>query len=127
MTQLPFGGDWTQDKLDRVRRYLAAYTIIMSKQPFRFWYIDAFAGTGYQTLKQEENPETPLLPELLGEEPKQFLDGSASIALQIEPPFHRYVFVEKDPSRFAELQQLKTDFPQRAEKSFLSTLTQTSI
>jgi three-Cys-motif partner protein len=50
-----FGGDWTEEKLDRVRKYLAAYATIMNKQKFRFAYIDAFAGTGYPILKQEED------------------------------------------------------------------------
>ena len=49
--KMKFGGNWTEEKLERVRKYLSAYTTIMSKQPFRFAYIDAFAGTGYRTLR----------------------------------------------------------------------------
>ena len=44
-----------------------------------------------------------------------FLDGSARIALQVEPRFHKYIFIEKDPNRFAELQKLKEEFPHLAE------------
>ena len=102
-----FGGDWTNEKLERVRKYLAAYTTIMSNQPFRFAYIDAFAGTGYRTIKQEEGQEDLPFPDL-----DSFLDGSARIALQVEPRFSRYIFVEQSESRFAELQKLKEDFPQ---------------
>jgi three-Cys-motif partner protein len=87
----------------------------MSTQP-RFAYIDAFAGTGYQAIREAGNPAIPLLPELLEEEPKRFLEGSAAIALQIEPPFDSYIFIEKDPKRFIELQHLKTDYPQREEQ-----------
>jgi three-Cys-motif partner protein len=46
-----FGGEWTSEKLVRVRKYLGAYATIMRKQHFRFAYIDAFAGTGYRTLR----------------------------------------------------------------------------
>jgi len=42
-----FGGDWTQEKLARIRSYLGAYTTVLKKQPFKLIYIDAFAGTGY--------------------------------------------------------------------------------
>lgn len=55
-----FGGDWTNEKLERVRKYLSTYTTIMSRQPFRFAYIDAFAGTGYRAIKKEgEQEELP--------------------------------------------------------------------
>jgi three-Cys-motif partner protein len=101
-----FGGDWTKEKLERVRKYLSAYTTIMSRQPFRFAYIDAFAGTGYRTKKKTEGTEELPFPDL-----DSFLDGSARIALQVEPRFTRYIFVEKSESRFAELQKLKEEFP----------------
>jgi hypothetical protein len=46
-----FGGDWTGEKLERVRKHLVAYAAIMNaqrekKRGFRLAYIDAFAGTG---------------------------------------------------------------------------------
>lgn len=107
-----FGGDWTQDKLERIRKYLAAYTTIMNKRPFRFAYIDAFAGTGYRTLKQEENQAELMFPELAEEDPQTLLDGSARIALQVEPPFTTYIFIEKDQKRIGELQKLKEEFPE---------------
>lgn len=110
-TQQIFGGNWTGEKLKRVRKYLLAYAKIMSKQKFRFAYIDAFAGTGYRTLKQEENSHKLMFPELVEQESKEFIDGSARIALQIEPRFTKYIFIESDKNRFVELQKLKTDFP----------------
>lgn len=102
-----FGGDWTQEKLERVRKYLSAYTTIMSHYNFRFAYIDAFAGTGYRTIKKDENQEELPFPDL-----QPFLDGSARIALQITPRFTKYIFIEQSESRFAELQKLKEEFPQ---------------
>ncbi|MCC6616807.1 MAG: three-Cys-motif partner protein TcmP [Anaerolineae bacterium] len=114
--QTDFGGDWTLEKLERVRKYLVAYTKIMNNQSWieSFAYIDAFAGTGYQSLKQDDNPNQPLFPELIEEEPLHFVDGSARIALQVEPRFKKYIFVEKDPSRYQELQKLREQFPDRA-------------
>lgn len=111
-----FGGDWTQEKLERVQKYLSAYTTIMDprRNKFRFAYIDAFAGTGYRTLKYEENPEELLFPELAEPEPQQFLAGSARIALEISPPFDKYVFIELQEKHFRELQKLKDEYPNRA-------------
>jgi hypothetical protein len=37
-----FGGNWTEEKLEHVKKYLKAYATIMNKQNFRFAYIDAF-------------------------------------------------------------------------------------
>jgi three-Cys-motif partner protein len=106
-----FGGDWTSEKLERVRKYLVAYATIMSKQKFRFAYIDAFAGTGYNTPKAKRDGETQLFPELSGDDVVGFVDGSARIALKVEPRFTKYIFIEKDPKRFAELDKLKDEFP----------------
>jgi three-Cys-motif partner protein len=105
-----FGGDWTAEKLDRVRKYLGAYATIMRKQHFRFAYIDAFAGTGYRTLKQTEEPTDLLFPEFVEQDSQGFLDGSARIALQVKPRFDKYIFIERDPQRFTELQKLSGDF-----------------
>lgn len=106
-----FGGDWTDEKLERVREYLNAYVTIMSKQRFRFAYIDAFAGTGYRTLKQDDNPEELMFPEFDRQDSQSFLEGSARIALQVTPKFDKYIFIEKDESRFRELEKLRDEFP----------------
>jgi three-Cys-motif partner protein len=110
-TSQPFGGDWTEDKLERVRKYLQAYVHVLKDKRFRFAYIDAFAGTGYRAESQPGRAPSLLLPELAEDESQQFLDGSARIALQIEPRFHKYIFIEKDAKRYAELEQLKVEFP----------------
>jgi len=109
-TQQRFGGDWTAEKLERVKKYLAAYAKIMTKQRFRFAYVDAFAGTGYRTMK-EENSDELMLPEFAEQDAEAFLEGSARIALQVKPRFTRYIFIEKDQGRFDELNKLKNDFP----------------
>jgi three-Cys-motif partner protein len=109
-----FGGDWTSEKLERVRKYLVAYATIMRRQGFRFAYIDAFAGTGYNTVKRP-GEDVSLFPELRQEEAIRFIDGSARIALKVEPRFTKYIFIEKDPLRFVELEKLKSEFQELAK------------
>jgi three-Cys-motif partner protein len=46
-TMNEFGGKWTTEKLNLIRKYLKAYSTIMNKKKFNFAYIDAFAGSGY--------------------------------------------------------------------------------
>ncbi|MFH0920105.1 MAG: hypothetical protein V1913_07055 [Fibrobacterota bacterium] len=53
-----FGGDWTSQKLEKVRKYLHAYATIMSKKHFHFAYIDAFAGTGYRKNQSADDDNT---------------------------------------------------------------------
>jgi three-Cys-motif partner protein len=106
-----FGGNWTTEKLDRVRKYLSAYMQIMKSRNFRVAYIDAFAGTGYVKLKQKEISQEYLLPELADEEAREFIDGSARIALQVEPRFTKYIFIEQSKSRYSQLKKLKEEFP----------------
>ena len=97
-----FGGDWTEKKLTCLKKYLGSYTTIMSNQKtwngklkFRYAYIDAFAGTGYRELKEDDDMNNLLFPELAEEEPQTFLDGSARIALNTVPRFTKYIFIEK--------------------------------
>lgn len=112
-----FGGTWTDDKLARLKKYLAAYVLALKDKPskdkpFVLTYIDAFAGTGYNAggKKKDAAKDEPLLPELADPEVAGFVDGSARIALKIEPPFHRYIFIEKDPDRCAELEIMREEF-----------------
>ncbi len=105
-----FGGDWTSEKLERVRKYLVAYATIMSRKRFRFAYIDAFAGTGYRTRNRARSIQDSLMEEFREPDSQEFLDGSARIALQVRPRFHKYIFIEVDAKRAAELETLKTEF-----------------
>jgi three-Cys-motif partner protein len=113
-----FGGDWTQEKLAMLRKYLNAYTKALKNTPFQLIYIDAFAGTGYLELKNEEEDEGLFFPSLAEAESEGFFDGSAKIALQTQPPFHRYFFIERSRRRFQELQKLASEFG--AEKGRIS-------
>lgn len=111
-----FGGGWTNQKLEKVRQYLAAYTQILSKKSFDFAYIDAFAGTGYREVKTKQTHETLLFPELAHQDSQKLLDGSARIALRIQPPFTRYIFIEKEQKRFEQLEKLRAEFPDLASR-----------
>lgn len=103
-----FGGAWTERKLSVVRRYLEIYAKALKNQPFQRIYIDAFAGTGDRTDKRREALPLLDLPEF-----DAVAKGSARLALEVEPPFHRYVFVERATRRASVLTALKTEFPSR--------------
>lgn len=112
-----FGGNWTEQKLECVKKYLHAYTTIMSNYPFQFAYIDAFAGTGYRETESDEDPNELMFPDLVSPEVASFHDGSARNALEVKPSFMKYVFIEKNINRHAELQELKKEFLLNAEFS----------
>jgi len=105
-----FGGDWTEQKLECVRKYLQAYTTIMNRQQFEFAYIDAFAGTGYREVMLDEDSNQALFPELDTQEVVNFRQGSARNALEVQPPFKKYIFIEQDMNNFSELEKLRDEF-----------------
>ena len=43
-----FGGNWTDEKLTIIEKYLSAYTLALQNLPLRKVYIDAFAGDGME-------------------------------------------------------------------------------
>jgi three-Cys-motif partner protein len=113
-----FGGDWTGEKLRLVARYLRAYTTALKNQRFTTGYIDAFAGTGYLTTDTSGDVSPRLFdgfPDLAGPEAMALRDGSARLALQIEPRFDRYVFIERSSRRCKALESLKGEFPALAK------------
>src|SRR5439155_25446425 len=86
-----FGGEHTQEKLQALQDYLPAYTTALGKR-FTLHYIDAFAGTGECNIT------------VSGKELR--VPGSASIAIDCKPPFHKMVFIEKSASRARTLEKL---------------------
>ena len=100
-----FGGPWTNDKLEILRRYLDAYTTALKNQPFKLIYVDAFAGSGSWT------PRSGYLSEDYGDF-QTLRQGSPRIALEIQDKaFDRFVFIETDPSNIISLRILKAEFP----------------
>lgn len=109
-----FGGAWTQEKLRLLEKYLKAYTKILDNTPYRFAYIDAFAGTGYsRKAKILDNHSLTLK---FGDDEQKLLDGSARIALGVKPLFNKYIFIEKDIRRYRELTKLKKEFPELSDR-----------
>lgn len=113
--QLEFGGAWTQRKLGALGDYLQAYTKIFKRNPraryYSITYVDAFAGTG--TLRRPElGTIAKLIPELRENE-EEFRKGSVKRALEIEPAFDNYVFIEKSKRKCQELRALAASFPPR--------------
>lgn len=92
-----FGGRWTSTKLDILAEYLRFFTTALKEQKFELIYIDAFAGTGRCTIKISGAERT--------------IVGSAGIALDIDPPFSRYVFIEKKPKHVRALKELLAAHP----------------
>jgi len=81
-------GIWSEVKLAIVRDYASAYTRIMRSQqreiPGLCWiYVDAYAGPGYHLSKTTGD----------------VVEGSPLIALNTNPPFNEYHFIDTDPER----------------------------
>lgn len=107
-----WGGGWTVEKLARLRAYLQAYAIALKNQKFDRIYIDAFAGTGYRNQAALRDNQSSLFEDF--QESDRLMKGSARIALEIEPRFNRYIFIEKDRRKFESLSEsIESDYPDR--------------
>ena len=95
-----FGGVWTLIKLEALEKYLVAFNTALSKQNFTRIYIDAFAGTGRCDIKVDGQ--------------KTSIDGSARRALAINPPFHKFCFIELRPKKLAVLKALGTEYSDKS-------------
>ena len=102
-----FGGLWTREKLEILRRYLDAYTTALKHRPFNLIYVDAFAGPG------SWRPGSSYAPAQYGDF-AQMLKGSPSIALDIEDrPFDKLVFIDTDPENIDSLAEMQKRSPTR--------------
>jgi three-Cys-motif partner protein len=105
MAEQRFGSTHTDTKLQKLAAYLRAFNTALKNKPsaaspFERVYVDAFAGTG-----EIETAESSL-PLIDGAEMDAFIPGSVRRALEVEPPFHRYVFAEQDAGKAKALQTL---------------------
>jgi three-Cys-motif partner protein len=108
-----FGGSWSQKKLVALEKYLKAYITIFKSNPRAARlitnYVDAFAGTGYRN--REDVDRVPgFFDEPYEKESLDLQKGSALIALETEPKFDRYLFIDKKHEHVAELAKLKERF-----------------
>jgi three-Cys-motif partner protein len=84
-------GYWSEIKLEIIRKYASAYSKILTAQArFRHVYIDGFAGAG----------------EHLSRESSRIVLGSPGLALQVEPPFTEFFFIDLDGDKVDNLRQL---------------------
>ena len=98
MTQMQFGSlKSTGKKLDVLGEYLAMYQLALSGI-FETMYIDAFAGTGEVPIGSSENG---LLD--MDVETKDVIAGSATRAISVSPPFHKYYFIDNKVKRIDAL------------------------
>ena len=89
-------GIWSEVKLAIIKEYASAYATIMEShrrqriRSLRWIYIDAYAGPGYHLSKATG----------------ELVEGSPLIALNTDPPFHEYHFVDTDSRRAKRLREL---------------------
>ena len=106
MSNMSFGGPWTDDKLEILRHYLDAYTTALKNQRFTLTYVDAFAGEGYWT------PGAGYASDVYGDF-RGLRQGSPRIALGIQDKaFDRFLFIEKDSASIRSLWSLQEEFPE---------------
>lgn len=106
-----FGGVWTQQKLKSLEKYLG---------PTPPLWQSSRSDLPISTPLPEPDILNPRViktrfPELFEAETQEYLDGSARIALKIEPRFHKYIFIEQNPRRAAKLRNIRNDFPDKAK------------
>jgi len=90
-------GYWSEIKLDIIKKYAVAYSVIINNQSFikSYHYIDGFAGAGIHISKNT----------------KGFILGSPTNALNVNPPFSQYHFIDLDGDKAELLRELGADNP----------------
>ena len=88
-------GIWSEVKLAIIKEYASAYATIMEAyrreriRSLRWIYIDAYAGPGYHLSKASG----------------ELVEGSPLIALNTNPPFHEYHFIDTESRRAQTIAQ----------------------
>ena len=104
-----YGGDWSDQKLSALSRYLEIYATALKNQNFSLIYIDAFAGKGRVDITAEQGHSSLLFEEDM-EEQKRYRHGSPLVALNTNPPFDKFIFIEKNEK---SLQRLRNEISQQ--------------
>jgi three-Cys-motif partner protein len=73
-------GNWTEVKLEIIKKYAKAYTTLLSKKGFKIYYIDAFSGPGVHVSRKNG----------------KIVKGSPLNAIEVQPPFNAYLFIDLD-------------------------------
>jgi three-Cys-motif partner protein len=82
-------GYWSEIKLDIIEKYALPYSKILSGK-LHHVYIDAFASSGMNISRTT----------------RKLVRGSPQIALDIDPPFEEYYFIDTDGEKIAELNKI---------------------
>ena len=113
----PEVGPWAREKLRALGDYLGFYTTALKNQQWvrSLTYVDAFAGAGQARLRRAapsgmEDLLAALEAEPLDADAEQYIRGSPRVALDIPNRFSRYVFIERNAGRAAELEQLREEY-----------------
>jgi three-Cys-motif partner protein len=90
-------GYWSEVKLDIIKKYAVTYSTIMNKQSAirNHYYIDGFAGAGVHISKTK----------------KEIILGSSTNALNINPPFSGFHFIDLDGGKAQLLGEISKDNP----------------
>lgn len=91
-------GYWSEIKLEIIEKYALAYSKIFSSPKYDYFnhvYIDAFAGSGTHISKTT----------------KGLVRGSPQIALDINPPFKEYYFIDINGDKVNELRKILANYP----------------
>ena len=109
----PWGGQWTEEKLDAFEKYVNVYLTIMNvfrdKYNWKLIYFDGFAGSGSRN-DDEAQPVSELMlnlfkDEYIDEEELNTYKGAAERVLEIEQNgFDQYVFVDKNKNSSEQLE-----------------------
>ena len=83
-------GEWSELKLDILKKYAGAYCTILRARNLHPIYIDGFAGAGTHIRKKT----------------KELVPGSPLNALNLEPAFEELHLIDSDENRVAELKRL---------------------
>ncbi|AAS69023.1 three-Cys-motif partner protein TcmP [Leptospira interrogans] len=83
-------GEWTELKLEIVKKYAESFQGALKNLNFKTIYIDGFCNSG----------------EAISKKTSEKIDGSALRALKVTPPFHEYHFVDLEEKRVHHLQSL---------------------
>ncbi|MBZ5530730.1 MAG: three-Cys-motif partner protein TcmP [Acidobacteriia bacterium] len=86
-------GDWSELKLEILRKYAGAYTKIVTSKGLHPVYIDGFAGAGQH----------------ISEQTRELVPGSPLNALNVEPPFEEFHLVDLKEERVDNLRKLTSD------------------
>jgi three-Cys-motif partner protein len=83
-------GYWSQVKLEIVRDYASAYSRILNANRLTHIYVDAFSGAGQHISRSTG----------------KFVPGSPLNALNVEPPFREYHFIDLNAAKIGYLETL---------------------